>query len=312
MSPLPVSIVSGGLGAGKTTLLNHILANREGLRVAVLVNEFAEIGIDADLIIDDTAGLVELNNGCICCSINHDLLGAVATLLERRDRIDHLLIETSGVADPLPVAMTFSGASLSQHTRLDSIISLLDAETLLDADLSKGLTYSFIRNSDILLINKLDLVDTSALAATETAIRMVKPNAQTIGTVRAAVPLAMLLGSARQEQFAASRIAPDQAEASGQVKPSFQSISFESASPLDAKKFQSFLTDELPAGVVRAKGILWIAGYEDRHVFHLCGRRFTIDRSGWQGHTPRNRLVIIGQDLDGAGLQSGLKACLSA
>ena len=125
---LPVTIITGFLGSGKTTLLNHILSNQDGVKTAVLVNEFGEIGIDNDLIVDtgDDGSIVELSNGCICCTINDDLVDAVYRVMERDNRVDYLIVETTGVADPLPVALTFLGTELRDMTRLDSIVTTVD------------------------------------------------------------------------------------------------------------------------------------------------------------------------------------------
>ncbi len=125
---VPVTIISGFLGSGKTTLLNHILENQHGLKTAVLVNEFGEIGIDNDLIIKTSEDMIELSNGCICCTINGELLSTVEKILERSNNLDYLIVETTGLADPLPVAMTFAGSNLREKVRLDSILTLVDAD----------------------------------------------------------------------------------------------------------------------------------------------------------------------------------------
>jgi G3E family GTPase len=304
------------------------------LKTAVLVNEFGEIGIDNELIVTTGEDMVELNNGCICCTINNDLVEAVYKVLERQEQVDYLVVETTGLADPLPVALTFLGTELRDLTRLDSIITVVDAANYSLDLFNSQAAYSQIAYGDIILLNKADLVDEADLDALEVRIRDIKEGARILRTMRSQVPIPLILsvGLFESDKYFDEQSAPEREDhhhhehdhdhahdnhhdhdhdhhSHHLENDGFTSLSFQSDQPLSIKKFQYFLDNQLPSTVFRAKGIMWFDESPRRHIFHLCGKRFSIEDEDWKGER-KNQLVLIGQDLDHEKLRSQLQSCV--
>jgi G3E family GTPase len=347
---VPVTIITGFLGSGKTTLLNHILQNQQGIKTAVLVNEFGEIGIDNDLIVATGEDMVELNNGCICCTINEDLVNAVHKVLARSEQIDYLVVETTGLADPLPVALTFLGTELRDLTRLDSIITLVDAANFSLDLFNSEAAQSQITYGDIILLNKTDLVDEADVDLLEVRLRDMKEGARIIRTSKSVVSLPMILsvGLFESDKYLDAPAKHDEHEHHDHAhdhghdhahaehedhsncdhdhnqcdhdhahdhshhleNDGFTSLSFVSDRPFLLRKFQHFLDNQLTVNIFRAKGFLWFDESDKCHVFHLCGKRFSIDDEQWKGE-PQTKFVIIGQDLDREKIIKQLEKCLT-
>ncbi|TDC44161.1 GTP-binding protein [Micromonospora sp. KC213] len=295
---LPVTVLSGFLGAGKTSLLNHVLANRDGLRVAVIVNDMSEVNIDAALVRDGGAlsrteeRLVELTNGCICCTLRDDLLDEVARLA-RLGRFDYLLIESSGISEPMPVAATFAfgvedGQVLDDLARLDTTVTVVDAAGLLarieagetlearglaayegdDRSIS-DLLVDQIEFADVLVVNKTDLVTTEELGVLEALLTRLNPAARQVRTVHGRVPPAEILHTGRFDLERAETAPGWVAELNGEHVPETEeygisSIVFRDHRPLHPQRLWNLLTDGLDRfGVLRSKGFLWLASRPD-------------------------------------------------
>jgi G3E family GTPase len=309
---LPVTIITGFLGSGKTTLLNQILQNNQNLKVAVLVNEFGDINIDAQLLVSYDNDMVELSNGCICCTINEGLVKAVKRILAREEKVERLIIETTGIADPLPIILTFVGSDFRDFTHLDSVITVVDAETFTSQHFDSEVALKQITYSDILLLNKTDLVNKEQLKALETYIASIKKNPRIIHTNYAQVSLPLILdvGLTATDNYIAEEHHEHHHHSHHLEADGFVSMSFQSDRPFDVYKFQKFLNDLLPLEVFRAKGIVWFAGSQLRHIFQLCGQRNDIKSEPWST-LPVNQLVFIGRHLNTDKLRQQLNDCLA-
>lgn len=315
---MPVTIITGFLGSGKTTLLNYILQNCQDLKVAVLVNEFGDINIDSQLLVSVDENMMELTNGCICCTINDGLLDAVYSVLERNDRIDYLIVETTGIADPLPIALTFLGTELRDLTRLDAILTLVDAETFTEDHFESDAALNQISYGDIILLNKTDLVPEKKVNELEHIIRDVKAGARILrsqyGKVR--LPLILDVGFSPPELFASAKESShhhhhDEHHHSDHLdNDGFMSVSFQSDRPFSVVNFQKFLELDLNENIFRAKGIIWFKESSLRHIFQLSGKRIELQTDQWQ-QKRSNQLVFIGRNLNAAQLQEQLTNCLT-
>jgi G3E family GTPase len=315
MPLIPVSIITGALGSGKTTLLNYLLTEHHGIRIGVIVNEFGDVGIDSELIVSSTDEMIELTNGCVCCTVRGDLIESVKKILTTG--IEYLLIETSGMAEPAPVANTFLAGEARLHTKLDGIITVVDAENFFTTmDLGPTVTEQ-IDAADVILLNKTDIVPEAQLKAVEEKIWEISPKVFIFRTVFCKAPLNILLatGKFNIDRWLEEKrdVEHDHEHAAG-----FAAVAISQDSPLAIDEV-NLLLRSLPVEIFRAKGILNIGNLADaspekdmRMVFHKVGKRVQnfFDRPWREGEVHQTKIVLIGTNIDQELWQKKLDSCV--
>jgi G3E family GTPase len=346
---IPVTVLTGYLGAGKTTLLNRILSEPHGKKYAVIVNEFGEIGIDNDLVVGADEEVFEMNNGCICCTVRGDLVRILDGLMRRKGKFDAVIVETTGLADPAPVAQTFFvDENVGRKTRLDAVVTVADAKWLSDRLKDAPEAKNQIAFADVILINKTDLVSPEELREVEGRIRGINPYAKVHRTERAQIPLSEVLDRNAFDLDRILDIEPEFLETAddhdhhhghdhghdhgdghhhhhhGGHKhglkhyhdEEMQSVSIRSDKPLDSDKFfpwvQNLVQTEGP-NILRCKGILSFKNDDDRFVFQ--GVHMILDgdhqRPWAKDETRDSRIVFIGRNLPEDKIREGFEGCIA-
>jgi len=323
----PVTVLTGYLGSGKTTLLNHILTTNHGKKIAVIENEFGEVGVDDALVrerFNTTEDIFEMNNGCICCTVRGDLIRILTKLLQRGKKLDAIVIETTGLADPGPVAQTFfMDESIKQFARLDGIVTLIDAKHIeqhLDEEKGEGVENEAVEQvafADRLLLNKTDLVSEEDLTRVEGRLREINKFAPVLRCQNAGVGMENILSIKAFELERVLEMDPEfLSDGEHMHDETVFSVGFQKEGDLNMERTNTWiakLLQEKGVDIYRMKGVLAMAGVDEKYVFQGVHMLFTGEALGPWGEEKRvNRLIFIGKNLDKASLESSFAACLEA
>ncbi|MBM3608067.1 MAG: GTP-binding protein [Alphaproteobacteria bacterium] len=314
---IPVTVITGYLGAGKTTLLNRILSEPHGRKYAVIVNEFGEIGIDNDLVVGADEEVFEMNNGCICCTVRGDLIRIFEGLMKRASRFDGIIVETTGLADPAPVAQTFFvDDEVAAATRLDSIVTVADAKFLPARLRDSHEAENQLAFADTILLNKTDLVSPAELRTVEARIRAINPYAKIHHTQNCSVAFGDVLNRNAFDLDNILELEPDflSGEDHHDHDDKVRSVSFQIDGEVNPEKFMPWIHSVVQtdgASILRSKGILAFPKEPRRYVYQgvhmlLSGN---LQRAWRDGEARRSRIVFIGRDLDMEGLRAGFENC---
>ncbi|MCX7339415.1 MAG: GTP-binding protein [Hyphomicrobiales bacterium] len=313
---IPVTVLTGYLGAGKTTLLNRILSEPHGKKYAVIVNEFGEIGIDNDLVVGADEEVFEMNNGCICCTVRGDLIRIIDGLMKRKGTFDAIIVETTGLADPAPVAQTFfMDQDVGERARLDAVVTVADAKHLTERLKDAPEAKNQIAFADVIILNKTDLVTAAELDAVEAMIRTLNPTAKLHRTTKCALPIADVLDRNAFDLDRILEIEPDFLEEGHHHHHAddIRAMSFEIRGDVDPDKFMPWiqeLTQVQGPDILRCKGILAFRNEPKRFVFQ--GVHMILDgdlQRDWRSDEARvSRAVFIGRNLDRDAIRKGFFA----
>jgi len=313
---IPVTVLTGYLGAGKTTLLNRILTEPHGKKFAVIVNEFGEIGIDNDLVVGADEEVFEMNNGCICCTVRGDLIRIIEGLMKRKGKFDAIIVETTGLADPAPVAQTFFvDEDVSARARLDAVVTVVDARWLKNQLKDAPEVKNQIAFADVIVLNKIDLVNAEELVSAEKSIRSINAYATIHKTTRSSVPLDAVLGKNAFDLDRILDIAPEFLEdVHVHHDEAIQSVALTVSGDIDPEKFMPWInefTQKEGPNILRCKGILSFKDEPKRFVFQ--GVHMILDgdlqREWKQDETRQSKMVFIGHQLNRAAIEKAVEAC---